>query len=267
MSWMSGRVGELARGGESWAGVGQAVRADGGRGGGAHWSKRDGGESDSSLLRPNRVVLAAMAPTTVIARWTRCNTQSAVPALAAAINKAQQGVTATGRWTVQARSFRLPSSSTTAPKGTVTSRVGGLSNEKEADDGRSMVVVRASTSEVGYTFIEDPAAPLRAAQGAAPHTRTTTSTLSATAPSFPFDMLLGRVLCLPPNAGTPGVGAWIPRTSHLLIDGYAFTVGQTGAVAGDWVVRIGGVQIKGGAAGGRGCVVEVRHSARCVKLT
>ena len=208
-----------------------------------------------------------MTATTAIARWTRGNTQTMLPVLASSITRTHSGNTI-GRWTVQIRSFRLPATSHTAgSKGNNTGRVGAAA-EKQRDDGRNLFVVRSTnTPEEGYAFIEDPAAPTIASSNNLPpsngdearHTHWTASTLAHPDSSlFPFDVLLQRILCTPPNQATPTTGAWVPRTSQILIEGYSF------AVASDWIVRVGGVQIKGGgnAAGGFGLVIQVRSLYR-----
>lgn len=199
--------------------------------------------------------------TTAIARWSKCNMQTMLPLLASSITRTHSG-TAIGRWTVQIRSFRLPATHTVGSKGNSTGRL-GAATEKQRDDGRNLFVVRSTnTPEEGYAFVEDPAAPTviatsnpTTAKEARPtHTRWTSSTLAHPDTSlFPFDVLLQRILCTPPNPATPAVGAWIPRTSQILIEGYSFSI------LNDWVVRVGGVQIKGGgsAAGGFGVVIQV----------
>lgn len=199
--------------------------------------------------------------TTAIARWTACHTQTMLPLLASSITRTHSG-TAIGRWTVQIRSFRLPATHAVGSKGSSTGRI-GAATEKQRDDGRNLFVVRSTnTPEEGYAFVEDPAAATVASSSHSTpatevrptHTRWTSSTLAHSDSSlFPFDVLLQRILCTPPNPATPAVGAWIPRTSQILIEGYSFSI------LNDWVVRVGGVQMKGGgsAAGGFGVIVQV----------
>lgn len=198
--------------------------------------------------------------TTAIARWTRCNTQTMLPLLASSFTRTHAGI-AIGRFTVQIRSFRLPATHATSTKGSSTGRL-GAAVEKQRDDGRNLYVVRSTnTPQEGYVFVEDPAAPSIVTatnhEAQPTHTRWTTSTLAHPDSSlFPFDVLLQRILCTPPNQAAPALGAWIPRTSQILIEGYSF------AISHDWIVRVGSVQIKGGgnASGGFGLVIQVNLS-------
>lgn len=147
---------------------------------------------------------------------------------------------------------------------------------KRQDDGRNMYVVRLlshSNAEQVLVFVEDPSAPLKTAfevtappSKPPPHTRWTFCALGGAqatpVPSTPFDAFLQRVLIgSSSTTNTPSVGAWVPRSTAISIDGFVFATGGVGGTFGDWEVRVGSVAVKGGAAGAnsRGVLVEVRE--------
>lgn len=229
-------------------------------------------------------------PTTIIARWSVANSQSAVPIIARTISN-NLGGHGTGRRSIQIRPFRLPGSTS----GTTGKGSGGamrMDNRdlagKRQDEGRHMYVVRLlshSNAEQVLVFVEDPSAPLKTASPglelslpagappakAPPHTRWTFCALGGAlgipVASTPFDAFLQRVLIGNSSTNnTPSVGAWIPRSTAISIDGFVFATGGVGGTFGDWEVRVGSVAVKGGAAGAnsRGVLVEVSTMCRII---
>lgn len=209
------------------------------------------------------------SPATVLARWPSANAQTAIALLMRRMN----GVS-TGRRAVQIRPFRLPS----------RPGASGAGGDKQGKDtGRNLFVVRAiSGTEHMNVFVEDPSAPLRTTvtdavpppgeSGAVekkddppkpPHSRWSCCTLGSAAGSSPvatpFDAFLQRVLLGGPTATSTNINSWIPRSTAITIEGWVVQSGGGANQAADWEVRIGTINIKGGAAGGtnKGVIIEV----------
>lgn len=201
----------------------------------------------------------------LIARWPQ---SSSFSLLASSISK--QNGTAIGRFIVQIRSFRHPEvSAATASTVAAAATLGGGAG---SSTGKNMYVVRYQDKSEGYVFIEHLNASSgteeKGAQMAIDKAEITTTattpghskwTYAVLGPapsssdalpnaptSFPFDHLLQRVLCV----AQPTVSAWIQRPSQILIDGYTFN-------SGDWLIRVGVIQVKGSSVAAKGLVVEV----------
>lgn len=216
------------------------------------------------------------SPATAIARWPTANAQTAMQLIVRRLG----GVT-TQRRAVQLRPFRLPA--TAGP--TTGAGVSGAGGKKKDAGGRNLIVVRALMAQEHMTvFVEDPSAPLRrdgkrretvtegmevegdvGAEGKPPpHTRWSCCTVGgatqASPLATPFDAFLQRVLLGGGPANNSGsVGAWIPRSTAIAVEGFVVSCGGPGGAMGDWEVRVAQVSIKGGAAGGavKGVLVEV----------
>lgn len=216
------------------------------------------------------------SPATAIARWPTANAQTAMQLIVRRLG----GVT-TQRRAVQLRPFRLPA--TAGP--TTGAGVSGAGGKKKDAGGRNPIVVRALMAQEHMTvFVEDPSAPLRrdgkrretvtegmevegdgGAEGKPPpHTWWSCCTVGgatqASPLATPFDAFLQRVLLGGGPANNSGsVGAWIPRSTAIAVEGFVVSCGGPGGAMGDWEVRVAQVSIKGGAAGGavKGVLVEV----------
>ncbi|KAK4703152.1 hypothetical protein P7C70_g3065, partial [Phenoliferia sp. Uapishka_3] len=228
------------------------------------------------MSRP--VPASSSSPTTILARWPTANSQTAIALLVRRLTGNGVNGTNSSRRAIQIRPFRLPNGSNNSGK---------LTGEKRKEGGRNLFVVRAlSEREHMAVFVEDPTAPSRSAwkgkekmaiDGEAPgetifehtkppHTRWSCCTLGGATQSSPlatlFDAFLQRVLLGGgPSSNSPNVGAWIPRSTAVSIEGWSCLFGATGGTAGDWEIKVGQVSIKGGAAGGttRGILIEATY--------
>ncbi|KAL8283233.1 hypothetical protein RQP46_006011 [Phenoliferia psychrophenolica] len=234
---------------------------------------------------------SSSSPATVLARWPSANAQTAIALIVRRLGGSGSSGTTNGRRAVQIRPFRFPGKQ----------GLGASASEKRKDTGRNLFVVRElSAAEHMTVFVEDPTAPLRstvaaaaaaftAAKGKAkledgaegggdeiqveevepqkpPHMRWSCCTLGGFTQwsplATPFDAFLQRVLLGGgPAANSSSVGSWIPRSTAISIEGWVITSGSQGGPISDWEVRVGQVNIKGGAAGGttKGVLIEATY--------
>lgn len=236
-----------------------------------------------SLVPPPRMTeqRSGCSPRTVICRWNSGTAQTGLPAIARALT-GNLSAAGAGRRALQIRPFKLPP----APQAEAGAQV--------EQQGRNLFVVRSlSLTEQQIIFVHDPAAPLRNDKGkqkqedpqldqpiqvdepesSAPrtHSRWSYISLGATNPALtaaPFDAFLQRVLLGgAAAANNPTAGSWVPRATAVSIDSYVFLIGAQPGGVGDWEIRVGPVQLKGGSSSGatRGLVIEVSH-ARTVRM-
>ncbi|KAM0755580.1 hypothetical protein T439DRAFT_320277 [Meredithblackwellia eburnea MCA 4105] len=242
----------------------------------------------ATVAQPSPPKIQSTSPATVLARWPSANAQTVMSLLVRRLN----GHTG-GRRAVQIRPFRLPGNA--AVGGPAATAVA----DKKKDVGRHLYVVRAlSAVEHMTVFVEDPAAPKRSevlsagnGKGAAgvgeaaaqdssedkdtpskpPHTRWSCCTVGGASQwsplATPFDAFLQRVLLgggpAAANSASASAAAWVPRSMAISIEGWIISSPGQGGVTADWDVKIGQVNIKGGAAAGtvKGVLIEATYNA------